>query len=633
MINVTSAFRDVLKSGNKQYQIAGTITLSDSTTIAVSNSNIIAGSLVWDDALCGDDSFGALGAAPIGSLTFSLDNRNNDYTDYDFYDAEVAMKIGLQTTLGLEQIFKGWYIIEDVDYTGASINIKAVDFMSKLDKVYTSSIVYPTTLGVIAQDICTTCGLILSSANFPNASYEVSAPVLADDTTFREVLSWVATLAGCFVRMNVQNRVEFGWFDTDTLADYDNIDYTATSFKPETAGIHYITSTFSQNVGVDYITITGVKIVIPNNGEEGDTTFQYGTDDYCLELSNSNGFITTDNAQAIVNYIGAVIVGMAFHKASIEHTSDPTIEIGDIAVVHDYKKNVNYPIVITRTSFGAFKRQSTVSAIEPPARHKSARSNATTKTVQALKESVDAERTAREVAQEQFARQLANAAGLYNTAITTEEVDEQGETVTSTIYYLHDKPVLQESSFVMKFSNVGISLANAYSTTLDGGRETESTFPWGLDYTGTAILNKIYAEGIDADYITTGRIQSRTEGGTYWDLDSGELRLSSTTKISDTADYQALDNELNTISSWVQIKTETIDGVEREYLELGSSDMSLKTKLENGKLAFIQDDVEVAYISDKRLYITDATFIESIQIGDFAFQPRSSGNLSFLKVR
>lgn len=50
------------------------------------------------------------------------------------------------------------------------------------------------------------------------------------------------------------------------------------------------------------------------------------------------------------------------------------------------------------------------------------------------------------------------------------------------------------------------------------------------------------------------------------------------------------------------------------------------------KVSFWQGGREAAYLSNKRLYVLDAEFLKSVQIGKFAFIPRANGNLSFLKV-
>lgn len=39
---------------------------------------------------------------------------------------------------------------------------------------------------------------------------------------------------------------------------------------------------------------------------------------------------------------------------------------------------------------------------------------------------------------------------------------------------------------------------------------------------------------------------------------------------------------------------------------------------------------EVAYISDSKLYITQAEILTDLQLGKFAYTPRNNGNLSLL---
>ena len=66
---------------------------------------------------------------------------------------------------------------------------------------------------------------------------------------------------------------------------------------------------------------------------------------------------------------------------------------------------------------------------------------------------------------------------------------------------------------------------------------------------------------------------------------------------------------------------------------LGEKGAPLTTKIANGRISFLYNDtVEVAYISDQRLYITKAEILESIVIGNFAYIPRANGNLSFKKI-
>ena len=83
--------------------------------------------------------------------------------------------------------------------------------------------------------------------------------------------------------------------------------------------------------------------------------------------------------------------------------------------------------------------------------------------------------------------------------------------------------------------------------------------------------------------------------------------------------------ELDELHKYVRI----VDG----EIHLGEINNPLLTKVKNGRFAIELNNVEVAYLSDNKLYITDAEILTSIIIGNFAFKPRKNGNLSFLKVR
>ncbi len=59
------------------------------------------------------------------------------------------------------------------------------------------------------------------------------------------------------------------------------------------------------------------------------------------------------------------------------------------------------------------------------------------------------------------------------------------------------------------------------------------------------------------------------------------------------------------------------------------SSEQLSMLLSEQKLSFYQGNEEVAYFSNNKLYVTDAEILDKLQLGKFAFIPRSNGNLSF----
>ena len=65
---------------------------------------------------------------------------------------------------------------------------------------------------------------------------------------------------------------------------------------------------------------------------------------------------------------------------------------------------------------------------------------------------------------------------------------------------------------------------------------------------------------------------------------------------------------------------------------LGEVGNELELQISNDRISFLQDGAEVAYFSNRKLYVTDAEILHSLQLGNFAFMPRANGNLSFKKI-
>ena len=65
---------------------------------------------------------------------------------------------------------------------------------------------------------------------------------------------------------------------------------------------------------------------------------------------------------------------------------------------------------------------------------------------------------------------------------------------------------------------------------------------------------------------------------------------------------------------------------------LGEVGNELELQISNDRISFLQDGAEVAYFSNRKLYVTDAEILHSLQLGSFAFMPRANGNLSFKKI-
>lgn len=65
---------------------------------------------------------------------------------------------------------------------------------------------------------------------------------------------------------------------------------------------------------------------------------------------------------------------------------------------------------------------------------------------------------------------------------------------------------------------------------------------------------------------------------------------------------------------------------------LGEVGNELELQIANDRISFLQDGAEVAYFTNRKLYVTDAQFLHSLQLGSFAFMPRENKNLSLKKI-
>ena len=238
-----------------------------------------------------------------------------------------------------------------------------------------------------------------------------------------------------------------------------------------------------------------------------DSNYSVGSDGYVITIEK-NELITADIAQQVVTLLGDKLVGMRFRKASTNHMSDPTIEAGDIAVLWD-TKNRSYPIIVTRTNFKIGSQQRTVCGVESPTKNSATRYTETAKAYLRIKEALRTEKTSREQAVNNLATRLAASSGLYSTIETTE---------SGNIYYLHDRPDLDDSQIIWKMT------AEAWGVSSDGGQ----TWNGGMTVDGDTIVRILSAVGIDADWIRTGIIKDRN-GLNYINLDNGNLQFRSST--------------------------------------------------------------------------------------------------------
>lgn len=128
---------------------------------------------------------------------------------------------------------------------------------------------------------------------------------------------------------------------------------------------------------------------------------------------------------------------------------------------------------------------------------------------------------------------------------------------------------------------------------------------------------------VTESYITGEDVTAQISTAITQLSDSIQFDFNRITQIVDENDEEAR-AQFQTIHNYIRFE----DG----NILLGEAGNEITLKIENDTIGFYDNGAKVAYLSDKKLYVTSGEFINSLQLGKFAFLPRENGNLSFKKV-
>jgi phage minor structural protein len=164
---------------------------------------------------------------------------------------------------------------------------------------------------------------------------------------------------------------------------------------------------------------------------------------------------------------------------------------------------------------------------------------------------------------------------------------------------------------------------------------------WVVVNDRTAAENLIYTNLLDEIEKAGGNVMLQVGEKIYDKEDVDNLIASVSTTYQQLADrfelnFSSLTQQINDLDADVEerfIETNKyirfIDGA----IIIGIEDNPLILKMQNDRISFLENGNEVAYISNRRMYITDVEILSSLTVGNFAFVPRNNGNLSFKKIR
>ena len=181
-------------------------------------------------------------------------------------------------------------------------------------------------------------------------------------------------------------------------------------------------------------------------------------------------------------------------------------------------------------------------------------------------------------------------------------------------------------AFIAQLNAVDISGNESLRLVVDAAKDE------ALDATGEAVAQiALTAEQIRSevkrDYATSDQMSQVTETLSTLAEQSENNFTWTVTKVNEIIeDAAARDSltrqQLNLIHTYMRFGE---DG-----LTIGKAGNPLTFRVINDRLAFYMNDTEVAYLSDNKLYVTQAEILARLQIGKFAYEPQSNGNLSVI---
>lgn len=219
MIHISNAYKKAIY-GRSDWYPSARVTFLDGTVLNLGRSEfLISGNNIVDGA--GTQSL-PLGNVVSRKITVKLYNADDRYRVHSFLGAKITLYKSISTDIGDLTIKSGTYTVIDPESYGDTVSFSAYDDAYKLDRDYTTHLTYPLSLKDILKDSCRTCGVQMDVTSFSDDNIMVKEK--PTNTTHRQVIGWIAMIAGGNAWMNADNHLQISQYDMslfDNIADID----------------------------------------------------------------------------------------------------------------------------------------------------------------------------------------------------------------------------------------------------------------------------------------------------------------------------------------------------------------------------------------------------------------------------
>ena len=304
------------------------IILNDNTDFIINETSLISWNYKADST---DNNEILLGYASSCSLTFSLKNINNAYTNTDFTDCKVELWNDDLT------VRKGIFNYRTLQKRDEIFNFSCLDNMIKFDKRFIDE-TFTGTVADFLQLACNDC--VVSAGDSLNSFLNDDLTITNIDTiinmNYREIIQAIAECCGIFFYIDKDGKLQQAWYNTTHSLTIPYTSLHSLEIQEEVNSPKEIT-------GV----INGVEVkswaVLP--------------DGYALYLSNNNPIFMNHTEADITNRIIAIksnrLNNFNYYTASFSLRIDWSLNIGDSVRVQDKYGNY-YLCLITNLTYNNY---------------------------------------------------------------------------------------------------------------------------------------------------------------------------------------------------------------------------------------------------------------------------------------
>ena len=473
-------------------------------TIVLTEKDIEQNSFKWD-RYCATGEMLEIGSATAAEIEFVLRNDNgyflNDQdeevpvSEISFEGKELTVSIGVVSDLGsIAMVEIGKFTIMNMPHVFNAISISALDRMAWLDLYSTdgtASFARLETPQTLVQKICEALSIPYVFNDdpenpLPNVNYVVDTEKMIEEkpqTTYRQIIQWVAALTGTCAYFDEIGTLRFRWLsvaDGITITPYHR--YSSTVYEP--------------------VVFTGLTV------QKNDETYHTGANsnyDYSI-LDNGliQGSLMDDkNVEAISNVWNSLIPTANPYRP-FEASTVPFMFLEPLDIIN-YTDNdgTTFQTLITHVTFSMNGDVSLKAVGISQTESQIASPGGQTPQAQAeiaeLKEKIALLENATAAARANLTEMVKMALGLHQITVTND---------SGAIYYFTtanvtvENPTLADLGEVISPNDViyqmsGAGIAWCYGSDWDSQAQEPTTgWRYGITKNGTAILSVVNTEGI-----------------------------------------------------------------------------------------------------------------------------------------